>query len=77
MEVIPASRIMDAINGTDVVAIGDDDRHALGACVTADYIEISKILGMPPLQKAMTPVLFKALTELDHKALILRLVGKN
>lgn len=77
VEVMSASRIMDAINESEAVVIGDDDRHALGACVTADYIEISRILGMPPLQKTMTPVRFKALTGLDPKASILRLVGKN
>ena len=41
--------------------------------VPDDYIRISSLLGMPLLQKNMSPVRFRALTGLDP----MKLVGKK
>ena len=76
-DVMSASRIMDAINDSEALIIGEGDMHILGARITDDYIKLSSLLGMTPLQKNMSPVRFKALTGLDPRANIMKLVGKN
>ena len=76
-EVMSAARIMDAVNESEVIIIGEGDRPVLGAGVTDDYIRIATLLGMPLLQKNMSPVRFKALTGLDPRPDIMKLVGKK
>ena len=76
-EVMSAARIMDAVNESEVIIIGEGDRPVLGAGVTDDYIRIASLLGMPLLQKNMSPVRFKALTGLDPRPDIMKLVGKK
>ena len=72
-----AARIMDAVNESEVIIIGEGDRPVLGAGVTDDYIRIASLLGMPLLQKNMSPVRFKALTGLYPRPDIMKLVGKK
>ena len=76
-EVMSASRIMEAIKNSEAIIIGEEDKHVLGACVTEDYLKISSMLGMTPLQKNMSPVRFKALTGLDPRPNLAKLVGKK
>lgn len=76
-EVLSASRIMEAINNSEAIIIGEEDKHVLGSCVTDDYLKIASMLMMPPLQKNMSPVRFKALTGLDPRPNLKKLVGKN
>jgi hypothetical protein len=44
---------------------GEKDKPYFGVFVNADYLAITKALGMPPLQKTMSAVRFRALTKLD------------
>lgn len=76
-EVMSASRIMEAINDSEAIIIGEKDKHVLGSCVTDDYLKIASMLMMPPLQKNMSPVRFKALTGLDPRPNLKKLVGKK
>lgn len=71
------SRIMEAIKNSEAIIIGEEDKLVLGACVTEDYLKISSMLGMPSLQKNMSPVRFKALTGLDPRPNLAKLVGKK
>ncbi len=64
---------MSAFNESEVIIIVVGDIPILGAGVPDDYIRISSLLGMPLLQKNMSPVRFKTLTGLD----LMKLVGKN
>ena len=72
-----ATRIMNAINNSEALIIGEGEKHVLGSCVTDDYIKLSSLLGMTPLQKNMSPVRFKSLTGLDPRPNIMKLVGKD
>ena len=65
--------VMSAVNESEVTIIGEGDGPVLGASVPDDYIMISSLLGMPLLQKNMSPVRFRALTGLD----LMKLVGKK
>ena len=64
---------MSAVNESEVIIIGEGDGPVLGASVPDNYIRISSLLGMPLLQKNMSPVRFRALTGLD----LMKLVGKK
>ena len=69
--------VMSAVNESEVIIIVVGDIPILGAGVPDDYIRISSLLGMPLLQKNMSPVRFKALTGLDPRPDIMKLVGKK
>lgn len=45
VEIMSAARIME-----DII-ISEEDKNVIGACVTDDYLKISSMLGMTPLQK--------------------------
>ena len=64
---------MSAVNECEAMIIGEGDGPVLGASVPDDYIMISSLLGMPLLQKNMSPVRFRVLTGLD----LMKLVGKK
>ena len=65
--------VMSAVNESEVIIIGEGDGPVLGASILDDYIMISSLLGVPLLQKNMSPVRFWALTGLE----LMKLVGKN
>ena len=69
--------VMSAVNESEVIIIGEGDGSVLGTSVPDDYIRVSSLLGMPLLQKNMSPVRFKALTGLDPRPDIMKLVGKK
>jgi transposase len=64
-EAFSAERIMDAIAEPAATVLGEKDKPYFGVFVNADYLAITKALGMPPLQKTMSAVRFRALTKLD------------
>ena len=65
--------VMSAVTDSEVTIIGEGDGPVLGASVPDDYIRVSSLLGMPLLQKNMSPVRLRALTGLD----LMKLVGKK
>lgn len=58
-------------------ALLEEDKIVIGTCVTEDYLILSSLLKIPPLQKSMPTVIFKALTGLDLRPNLIKLVGKN
>ena len=75
VEVMSAERIMKAMDEPSAVILGQGDKVYLGASVTADYLAIAKLLGIPMLQKTMSTIRFRALTKLDAVKDIRTLVG--
>lgn len=69
-----ADRIMDAIGEPVATVLGESDKPCFGVFVNADYLAITKALGMPMLQKTMSAVRFRALTKLDPTRNVPKLV---
>ena len=73
-EAFSAERIMDAIAEPVATVLGEKDKPYFGVFVNAEYLAITKALGMPTLQKTMSAVRFRALTKLDPTRNVAKLV---